>query len=285
MLAYTKRHPLALHLAFVLLLGVPVLVAGCDNSVDILDRDTGLYSVYGALDINAEINSIRVKNLNTPLVDDSTRTLDATVTLENRRTGTSQVLKDSIVQFENVYTHNFRTTMPINPDTKYRLTVKHPDGRTAQATATTPPLAETNVNPRGKACETPIRIAFEPVASPKNLEPEIGFEIDGQRRWTPAFRPRSNESNADLVFVQFTPKQLLDAVFKPDSPLGGQEVWCHELDSNTLFVRYTHLGPDFSGDTPSDSLNVPGGLGQFGGYYEDSFTFKIDTMNVCAPFC
>lgn len=285
MLARSERHRPLLGLAVLLAASFGLLVSGCDNSVTILDRDTGLYSVYGALDINAETNYIRVKNLNTPLVADSTRTLEATVTLENRRTGTSMVLEDSVVQFEGVYTHNFRTTMDITPDTEYQVTVEHPAGRTAQATATTPPVAETDVNPRGEPCETPIRIAFEPVASPSQLDPEIGFDFGGMQRWTPAFRPRADESNPDRVFVQFTPKQLLDAVFKPESPLGGQEVWCHELDSNELYVRYTHLGPDFGADTPSDSLNVPGGIGQFGGFYEDSFSFQIDTVNVCAPFC
>lgn len=272
-------------LALVLLVSVVVLFPGCDNSVNILDRDTGLYSIYGALDIYADVNHIRVKNLNTPLVGDSTRTIGATVTLKNLRTGTSEILRDSIIQFENVYTHNFRTTLEIMPDTEYRITIEHSDGRTARATATTPHIAETDAVPEGEDCETPIRVQFEPVASPNAIEAELGFDYGGLQHWTPVFKTRSSDSNPDLVFLQFTPKQLLDAVFKPDSPLGGKEVWCHELDNNKIYARYTHFGPDFGGDTPSDSLNVPGGIGVFGGFYEDSFSFPIDTTNVCAPFC
>lgn len=283
--AFFKHRCMPLGLAILLIVAVASLISGCENNISVLDQETGLYSVYGALDINADTNYIRVRNLNTPLVGDSTRTLEATVTFENSRTGTSMVLEDSIVQFEGVYTHNFRTTADITPNTEYRVTVEHPDGRTAQATATTPAIAKTSVDPRGGDCETPIRITFDPVASAGQLDPELGFNYGGTRRWTPTFRPQTTGVAPGQVFLQFTPKQLLDAVFKPDSPFGGKEVWCHELDSEDLYVRYTHFGPDFSEDSSSDSLNVPGGIGQFGGFYEDSFEFEIDTANVCAPFC
>jgi len=280
-IGFQKLRPLLMALCVVL---SAAFWSGCDSSVNILDRETGLYSIYGALNVHKDVNHIRVKDLDAPLVDDSTRTLDATVTLKDLQTGTTEVLTDSVVQFKDIYTHNFRITTDIRPDTKYQVTVERPDGRTAQATATTPAIADRTVTPQGADCTTSIRLTFEPVAAPENIDPVLGVEFGGDRRWTPAFGLRSAGSNANLVFLEFTPKQILNAIFKPVS-LNGREVWCHQLDTDKLYVRYTHYGPDFYGDTPSDSLNVPGGIGRFGGYYKDSFSIRIDTANVCAPDC
>lgn len=260
------------------------LISGCDNSVNILDRDSGSYSVYGALNVHEDVNYIRIKDLNAPLVEDSTRTFEATVSLENLQTGTSEVLKDTTVQFENVYTHNFRSTLEITPATKYRVTVEHPNGRTTQATATTPRIAETSVEPKHADCETPITITFEPVQDPNDLDVTIGIKRSGKMRWISSFHPSPGNGD-DAAHLSFTPLNVLDAIFKLNLNKPDHPVWCHQLDSDEMTIRYTHYGPDFFGDTPSDSLNVPGGVGRFGGMYDDSFSFTIDTTNICAPFC
>ncbi|MFB6285686.1 MAG: hypothetical protein ABEK03_03800 [Candidatus Bipolaricaulia bacterium] len=274
-----KLRPLPVGLLCCIVLSM-AFWSGCDNSVNILDRETGLYSIHGALDMYREVNHIRVKALNAPLVADSTRTLDATVTLEDLQTGTTEMLTDSVVRFENVYTHNFRVTTDIRPDTKYRVTVEHPDGRTAQATATTPVIAEQTVSPKTVGCRDFVLIAFEPVASSARIDPVVAAEYGGSRNSTSELRPRRSQSSPDRVFLRFTPQQALNAIFGEENPPSLEpKVRCDQLDTNRLYVRYAHLGPDFSGDTPSDSLDLTGEIGQFGGFYRDSLSVRIDTTS------
>lgn len=263
-----------------------VLLSGCDNSVSILDRDLGVYSVYGSLNIHENVNYIRIKDLNARLVKDSTRSIDATVTLKNLQKGTSEVLKDTVVQFDNLYTHNFRSTMEITPATTYRVTIEHPNKETVRATATTPRIADTSVEPKHADCETPITVTFAPVRDPNDLDVAIGIQRSGGMRWVFSFHASpSTDASDDTVHLSFTPLNVLDAIFKLNPNRADHPVWCHELDSDEITIRYTHYGPDFFGNTPSDSLNVPGGIGRFGGMYDDSFSFPIDTTNICAPFC
>jgi len=265
---FQKLRPLLVGLCVVL---SAAFWSGCDSSVNILDRETGLYSIYGALNVHKDVNHIRVKDLDAPLVDDSTRTLDATVTLKDLQTGTTEVLTDSVVRFENIYTHNFRVTTDIRPDTKYQVTVKHPDGRMVQATAMTPEIAERTVSPKTVGCQDFVLIAFEPVASSDRIDPVVAVKYGKRRYSTAEFRPRRSQSNPG-VFLRFTPQQVLNAIFGRET-----DVSCDQLDRNKLYIRYAHLGPDFSGETPSDSLDLPGRIGQFGGFYRDSSSVRIDT--------
>jgi hypothetical protein len=259
--------------------------SGCDNSVTVLDRETGLYSVYGALDIDSDVNFIRVKDLNTPLVAESTRTLDATVTLKNLSSGASSVLQDSVVEFQDVYTHNFRSTMEIRPSTEYRVTVEHPDGRKTQAIGTTPPIADPDATPADEDCLTPVTVNLGQVPESTSIDIDVGVQFAGERSWLPFCDGCSPKSGSTFTF-SFTPLEVLDGIFKQNRQYPNRHpVWCHNLDTDEMYVRYEHYGPDFYGDTPSDSLTVPGGLGRFGGYYDASFSFEIDTTNLCAPNC
>lgn len=257
-----------------------LFISGCDNSLDPLDRERGQFSIYGVLDLNKQHNFIRVKDLNEPLLPGSTRDLAAEVTFMNMNTGDSEVMEDSVVKFQDIFTHNFKTTLPINPETKYRVAVKDGD-RMLSVSTTTPGIVSTDVNPKNGDCLTFIHISFEPLESSRFLEVEMGFEFNNRMFWGV---PELTDSNfSEIVNISFQPRRFINEVLDPlnEAPF----FWCHELSSDEFQVKYRVFGPDYFENTLSDTVNIPGGIGKLGALYDDQFTFTIDTTNVCAPFC
>lgn len=264
-----------------LLLGGALLLGGCDNSLSPFNRTDGFYSIYGHLDLYEAHNYIRVKDLNSPLRGDSTRKFPGTVTFENLDTGNSEVMEDTVIRFDDVYAHNFRTSLPMRPGDRYRVRAESPSGETAYAAATAPRIAGREVKPTGENCVTPIRMAFRPVESHTNLSVEIGIEYNNKRFWATGTTHEGDEPGETLVSMSpitqiFTPQIVID------NALEGLdlEVECYMLDTVRLYVRYTHYGPDFFEKIESDSLDIPGGIGRFGALYRDSFSFVIDTTRV-----
>lgn len=255
----------------------------CDNTMNPFKRDKGLYSIYGYLDIDKDVNYIRIKDLNSAFVPESTRTIDARVTLKNLDNGADETLKDSVKRFDGLYTHNFRTTLAIHPDTRYELTARRSDGKTATAVATTPQIVEVKANPVGVNCQTPTTIKITPISSLSVLDLYVGFKKNKQKFYW-KFDPLSyftKEGSPKTYYLRFSPQKLIDLRFPVRNPPPKHKFRCYQLDTDSLFVKYTIYGPDFFKDKGPDSLKIPGGTGQFGGLYDRSFSFPIDTVKLC----
>lgn len=269
--------------------------AGCDNTIQPLDRENGVYSIYGALDLREDVNFVRVKDLNRTLLEDTSGTIDAIVVIEDLQSGDTDVMQDSIVSFEGVKTHNFYTAMDILPETRFRVSVERSDGRTVSAETITPSFAQTNVDPVMEDCLTRINVTFTPVQNRTSLSLRFGFNYEGQRWWV---NPRANVlgnpsdfgSGGDSQTYSFTPKTIID-LYPPgegDNPFDnddGIELWCHQLDNGQFYIRYTHYSQDYFDTTTSDSLQIPKGTGRLISLYKDTLNFRIDTVNVCKPNC
>jgi hypothetical protein len=249
-------------------LGTGVVLGGCDTRLTPFAEDTGLYSVYGFLSDSGP-HFIRVTDLNTPPVPDSTRTLDATVRLENLKTGTTETLVDSVVAFDGVYTHNFRMTQPVVPGATYRLTVTRGDGRRAAATATMPRRTRVAVDPPSADtldCTGQILLDFQNVRAESPVTLSVGLTWSGARRWVEVGRVDRS--------VGFIPSGLVeDAV--PGYALRelSEREYCEVLDEHELRFAYTHFGPDWPADSvladPTAS-RIRNGLGVFGGFRRDT---------------
>ena len=265
----------ALRSVLVVLIGF--LAGACDNSMDPLDTQKGTYSIYGALNIEKSENYIRVKNLNNSFAQEDAKILGADVTLEDLDRGVAQPLEDSVVVYDGVYTHNFKTTMDILPDTPYRVTVDGDEGTTVRATGTTPKIASSSVNPTKEDCRTSIAFTFEPVSG--SIQLSIGVHYGSLRFYTKRYSP---QEDSERVRFFLTPEELLKKALGKN--LAGDDVEdpvrCHDLTNNTVVVKSVVYGPDFFGKTPTDSLSIPGGAGRFGGFYRDQFSFQIDTTDV-----
>lgn len=251
-------------------------MTGCDNTINPFDDDDGIYSIYGFLDLDEKQNYIRVHDLNNPIIDDSTRTIDAEVTIKNLDTGESETMVDSTVQFDDAFVFNYVTNLEITPATTYQVTATRSDGRESVASGTTPRIAETHVGPTDELCNEPVRLSFDPIESNLNLRVSIGVDYMNDRHW---FNPVMQRGDGEELFVERTPQQMLNRLFEPE--IFG-EVNCHELDSEVFHVEYTHLGPGwYDDDEAADAIHtIQNGTGRFGGLYRDSLTFSIDTTNI-----
>lgn len=248
-----------------------LLFAGaCDNSLDPIDTEKGIYSIYGFVDINAEENYVRVKDLNIPLVDDTTQFTGATVTLTNTENlSETEVLEEVTVDFDSVKTHNFRAEMNIRPHTTYRVKVAGDDGRSVSATATTPGIAEYSAEPTGQKCNVPITFRFNPVREGNFILMYIRFFVKGKPEVAPyILKPQGGEA----VLVR-SPNQIITDATR-------QMYSCIRLSDAHLYVDFTHFGPDFDlgadNTNISDSLAIPGGTGTFLGILRDSLTVPIE---------
>jgi hypothetical protein len=198
------------------------------------------------------------------LIGDSTRHIDATVTLENLETGATEVLEDTIVMFNDVYTHNFRSTMDIVQKTRYRLRVERSDGKTLSATSLTPVISNVSLAPDTIYCRSLVTFTLEPIIEGSLILIWGGFDYNGKRFWK-RIKDNSVGNDNGTYFVR---------LFRPGSLLPG-DVNCDDLDTDNFYIKYTHYGPNFFGDV-SQSLQITGGAGQFGGLYRDTLSFKIE---------
>lgn len=255
--------------------------------MELIDEETGLFSIYGALDMNKEINFIRIKDLNVPIENMSDQPLDVEVVLENLTDGTSEVLQDSVVIFDGVPTHNFYTTMEIPPRAEFRVTVMGEDGRTTSAMATAPDLADVHVEPEKPGCRTELEVEISSIEL-GNVSSQIALEYDGME-W--GWRGYGHEFDESVTHI-FRPQQLLDQIWK-DWAVNSFDCYvlcyedprpqCYQLDSDFWRVKYIHFGPDFNkADLPED-LSIPGGIGEFGIIRTEVIPFQIDSSRIIPP--
>lgn len=270
-------------LAPLLAAGCLLVFAACSNEIDPLDESKGQFSIYGALEIGTRDNVIRVRDLNEPFVAESTRTLDATVTLTDLERGTTETLRDTVVRFDGLPTHNFRSALAIRPQTRYRVSVEAPGRGPVTATATTPRRTELEVRPTGRTCNVPIRLTFAPIDDPEDLDVEIGFDYDGRRYWTRL--PFVDRGSDDRITTSFVPLSVLDRAFGACQPPSNlpRTVWCDDLDSETFYLRFTHFGTR-SGGTSDADIDVPGGAGNLVGVQQEQTSFPISDA-LCASGC
>jgi hypothetical protein len=256
-----------------LTVAVLFLALGCDNTFDPFNEDSREFSINGTITLSEDRDFIRIKDLKNPLNQDSTRVLDATVTLTNERTGDTLPLRDSVVVFDGVFTHNFWTDRPIQPGAKYQLVVERPDGRASWVSATMPKRTILNVDPAKDSvgCANGIVLNFENVPRARLLEISVGVKWNEEWRWVDEDIPTT---------FGFLPASIVESAV-PDFVLEefeDEEFFCTVLDDDTIQVAFTHFGPDWPADSviadPTAS-NVENGLGIFGGLERDTLSKTI----------
>ena len=276
------RHVLGLLVALV---GTALLLIGCDNTLDPISND-GVFTIHGALNASADRQFVRVRSLNSPLTSDATRELDATVRVENLRTGAVTALQDSVTTFGDVYVHNFWADLDVEPDTEYRVVAERPDGATSTATMRTPEVVEVERTRTDGNCLDFYRVQFPSVREQNLIQAQIGFQVDGRTFWV----SRPTGFGGAGVEVGFQPERVLaEEISLQDNPSTRlrYESRCLRLSDDRLLVAYKHLGPAWSGRIPGDltfdptiSDDVDNGLGFFGGYREDTVAVRVDTSGV-----
>lgn len=306
-----SNSPLAL-----LLLAVLIVGSGCDNSIEPLsDRST--FSIYGYLNLSEQRQFIRVRDVSEPLLGDSaSQDIDAAVTLEELSTGTTWALRDSVIAFGDLYTHNFWTDLTLQPDTEYRVTVTRSDGVTTQATTRTPRAIAPVSVPEAGNCLTTFSIPFPGIQSRQRIyEVKVGFlperESDGSEG-PPApgdDRDTGDAPNQERVWIDVGDSDAVQLISRPETdvrirllpeellspflplidtrPMDTYIPRCLLLDDDQIYVAYLQLGPNWSGVlsqqsisfNPGESRYVDNGLGFFGALRYDTLSVTVDTAN------
>jgi len=116
------------HLPILLLLFCAIIFTACDETFEPLaENDRYFFSMYGYLDASADTQWVRILPLRKGL--EMLPDINGTeVTLHHVETGASSLMKDSLFTFAGRSVWNYWSDMNLNPDQKYRIIAKNPDG-------------------------------------------------------------------------------------------------------------------------------------------------------------
>lgn len=251
---------------------------GCDDTVEPFS-EAGAYSVYGNLSFQKEAHFFRVRPLKQPL-DSTAESLDATVTLTNLSNGKTRTLRDSVISFEGIRTHNYWTTFKVEPTTTYELKVEDPEEPTTSVRTTTPTDVDPVVVPaRGAECGDMMEVRFREAESP--VEVYIGFRYEEKKHWVRRANVESVSGREDKV-LRFSLSGVLGRVI----PTGLREPPpCTQLDDPTLQIAVLYTDPERSVEEaslqvtidPTEQERVENGVGFFGAFRRDTITAEVDT--------
>lgn len=253
------------------------LLVGCDdNTLDPIDRDRGLYGIYGALNLNNEVNYIRVKDLNAGLTAEATDTIDATVTLENLETGVIDTLPSTRLQFEDIYLHNFIVNRPISPDTPYRVRAERSDGKSTSIETLTPTMPVPVAGPENQACNTPVTVTFDPTnGGTIILRIGIPFETRlGPIYWATPQELKDDASGQGNIEYTFSPEVQVDVI--PPSLTNGRDLECTDLNDDEFLISFSHYAPGFYEKIDDENFDIVKSTDRFGAFYRDTLAVTVD---------
>jgi hypothetical protein len=255
---------------------IMLTVVSCDNTIDPLDRDQGIYSVYGYLDLNEETHYIRVKDLNAPFTAEATEQLDATVTLRNLGSGHSAVLAPEIMEYEGVYLHTFVYNSVVVPDNNYQVTVERSDGAVVELVTRTPTKPGPRVEPVNEYCDVPVVFKLAPLNG-GTVVLRFGYDTDPRRQnaWGPSVVIRGDPDQPSIpISHTFIPHEELSRILPFVPPAN---IRCNVyLTTGNLFISYIHYAPGFYEQFAGVPFDAITSTHRFGALYYDTLAVPID---------
>jgi len=310
MAPYSPVHPrFTFPLLACLLVAALLLVPGCkDPTVDVLrPSDQFQVSLFGALDVAADTQFIRVEPLGDSTQIGAPRDLNATVFLENLDSGEQIPLQDSLTNL-GVFVHNVWTTHPIQPSTSYRIVVQSQGETVTTATTTTPsrtPDLSHTIRP-DTALRLPCVFPVNPnnqrkaantfTVTAKNVERiaavRVRYPIPSVPPQTPRFFNHSGSveigEEGDFIISVFYRRNLVRSnpdIPSPGDPMDDEE--CVDIEDFArpyAFVVVSAGGPDWPDwrglplneiARPDSFSNVQGGHGFVGAIYSDTIKVPV----------
>ena len=249
-----------------------VSISGCDNSLEPIDEETGIFAIYGFLDLNKQNHYIRVRDLNVPFTREATETIDATVTLHNLTLGTSTLLESEHRAHQDVYQHNFLVSGTIQPNAEYNLTVKRSDGVSVEVQAVMPTKPEPVITPSNPNCFTPVEVELNPLQGGV-LVYTIGVNLGSPSpRFTAERIIRTSGDQPGKISFTFTLAEVVDEVRFFNTPA------CEELNLDHYMINYRHFGPGFYEKLENDPFDILQSTERFGGYYRVSLVLPMNNQ-------
>lgn len=284
-----------LNLLLSLILIFTFLISCDEQPIDPIEDESGIYSFYGTLEVGNSPNFVRVRNLNEPFLSPSD-SFDGTVTFEDLETGEITTLQDSVVEYNGNFTHNFIIENEIEHNKEYRLKAERSDGEEVQSIARTPGITNIEFIPdEDILCETQMEFRFRNVINPESVQITISVNYNNQTETAPLniFIEELDYSrvNDDEMTLRMSPRNLLTEVFPPilpDNPTFNPfnlfpTVSCNMLQEKNISITYTHFGSEWAQGRPTrgpidiESGDVENGLGFFGSFRRDTFSFSYST--------
>ncbi|MEQ9103765.1 MAG: hypothetical protein RIE53_03625 [Rhodothermales bacterium] len=172
-LAETERRSMLPVLAVLFVL----FSVGCDSTVDPIVETDRPYTLWGWLDPTADLQKVRLFEIEPILVADDGAPSTATVTLTDLTSGASVAWRDSVVQFASgSYGHVFIADTPVEYDREYRLDAAHPNGQVSTVRVATPPRTAPRVsdiqNVRGN-----VRVRIDWENAPRLLDLYLIYHV------------------------------------------------------------------------------------------------------------
>lgn len=119
-----------------LFISATLILSSCDQTFEPLQHNNQYnFNISGYLDASADTQWVRVGTVRKS-IDEPPNPEGIEVTLENLQTDETVVMNDSVFIFKNVL--NYWTTMDIENEQTYRLSVKGADEKESRVTVTTP---------------------------------------------------------------------------------------------------------------------------------------------------
>lgn len=257
-------------------------INSCDNSLDPIDRETGIFAIYGFLDLKQESNYIRVSDLHAPFTKRATVVLDAIVSLHNLNAGSTTILESEIREYEGVYLHNFVYHGDVIPDNEYRLTVERSDGVLVSMSTVAPTMPEPLIEPLHENCFEPVELKMEPMNG-GTIVLRFGFGPGEDDTWGPrqVFNGNDGQTDGEFTFRFIPHEQVILAahIVNPDWRCGDF------LRRGILYLSYIHYAPGFYEQVAPDTFDVFESTRKFGALYYDTLAIPVDTSRVCPPDC
>jgi len=258
---------------------VSFMISSCDNSLDPLDRDTGVFAIYGFFDLNEEEHYFRIRDLNTPFTLEATKNLDAEVTLLNLTLGSTLPLENKQQEIEGSIQHNFLFNGKVNPDHEYKIRVERSDGFVVEAITRTPTKPDPVVDPLNQNCYVPIEFSLEPMNG-GTVVLRFGLGPSKDDPWgTPIVLKSESQGILTHTFTPHNQVILLTRVVFPDLRCG------QALQDGNIYVSYIHYSSGFYEQIENDPFDILQSTQRFGALYYDTLAVPVDTSPVCPQDC
>ncbi len=166
------------YIALFFVIPVVVLSTGsCDDTVDALDKRGAAFSVFGVINMSEPApHFFRVDDLTKSLLDESDSEIDARVFLKNITDDWERELADSVVKYDDVYTHNF-FSYDIEYGKRYEMNVERiSTGERITGTWNTPSRASMEINlpePDRRTCYSIIEVSFYPILTADEIDLQV----------------------------------------------------------------------------------------------------------------
>jgi hypothetical protein len=255
----------------ILLISFLLIVVSCDNNLEPLSDDGTIHSVYGYIDIDADTNFIRINELKKPLLEGDTKPFDGVVTLEHLESGSSEILSDSLIVFDEVAASNFLTMLPVIPENTYRLTVVNSGGESTSVTHTAvnryEELTWQPASLAQRTCTAIFSLNFAPIKSGAIILNIFPRSLKGEYQFTAIQSVRVNMESITFAF-QFS--DIGDAISR------GDRFYCRNHFLPVVRFEYTHVSDELIPDVNASRKFEIGSTGRFGTLYSGEFELEFN---------